>query len=69
MTYCVVTDGDAGGSDPGVSRAAMASLRREEQARAAKEVGVSDIEFLGEADGRVESGLGPARRSGSRHEA
>ena len=28
VIYCVVTDGDAGGSDPSVSRSDMATLRR-----------------------------------------
>jgi LmbE family N-acetylglucosaminyl deacetylase len=58
VSYCVVTDGDAGGSDPGISRADMAALRRREQAAAAKEVGVHDIRFLGYPDGRVEATLG-----------
>ena len=53
VSYCIVTDGDAGGSDRGASRAAVAQLRREEQRRAAAAVGVSDIAFLGYPDGRV----------------
>ena len=51
--YCIVTDGDAGGSDRSVSRADMAVLRREEQRAAAAEVGVSDVTFLGYPDGRL----------------
>jgi LmbE family N-acetylglucosaminyl deacetylase len=57
VTYCIVTDGDAGGFDLDVPRASMASLRRDEQARAAKEVGVHELVFLGWPDGRVEPGL------------
>jgi LmbE family N-acetylglucosaminyl deacetylase len=57
VSYCVVTDGDAGGSDPSVSRADMAALRRREQAAAAKEVGVHDIRFLGYPDGQVQATL------------
>ena len=53
VTYCIVTDGDAGGFDEAVPRLSMASVRREEQTRAAKEVGVSHLIFLGEPDGRI----------------
>jgi LmbE family N-acetylglucosaminyl deacetylase len=53
VSYCIVTDGDAGGSDRSVSRAEMASLRREEQLAAAREVGVTDVTFLGFPDGRL----------------
>jgi LmbE family N-acetylglucosaminyl deacetylase len=55
--YCIVTDGEAGGSDPSLSRTDMAALRRREQAAAAKQVGVHDIRFLGYPDGRVEATL------------
>jgi LmbE family N-acetylglucosaminyl deacetylase len=55
VTYCIVTDGDAGGSDPSVSRPDMAVLRRAEQTAAAKQVGVTDLRFLGYPDGRVEA--------------
>ncbi|CAN0509017.1 unnamed protein product, partial [Phaeothamnion confervicola] len=57
VTYCIVTNGDAGGSDRSVSRSDMAALRQAEQTAAAKEVGVDDIHFLGFADGRVEANL------------
>jgi LmbE family N-acetylglucosaminyl deacetylase len=53
VSYCIVTDGDAGGSDRSVSREDMAVLRREEQRAAAAEVGVSDVVFLGYPDGRL----------------
>jgi LmbE family N-acetylglucosaminyl deacetylase len=58
VVYCIVTDGDAGGSDPSVSRPDMAALRRVEQTAAAKCVGVHDLRFLGYPDGRVEATLG-----------
>ncbi len=61
VTYCVVTDGDAGGSDPSVSRPDMAVLRRAEQTAAAKQVGVHDVRFLGYPDGRVEATIGLRR--------
>ena len=53
VAYCIVTDGDAGGSDRSVSRRDMARIRREEQRAAAAEVGVSDVTFLGFPDGRL----------------
>jgi LmbE family N-acetylglucosaminyl deacetylase len=58
VIYCIVTDGDAGGSDLSVSRADMATLRHAEQIAAAKQVGVHDVRFLGYSDGRVEATLG-----------
>jgi LmbE family N-acetylglucosaminyl deacetylase len=57
VTYCVVTDGDAGGYDQSVGRDEMARLRRDEQTAAAKCVGVEDLRFLGYPDGRVEATL------------
>jgi LmbE family N-acetylglucosaminyl deacetylase len=57
VSYCIVTDGDAGGSDPSISRADMAKLRQAEQAAAAQQVGVRDLHFLGYPDGRVEATL------------
>ncbi len=35
VAYCIVTDGDAGGSDRSISRPDMAALRRVEQRAAA----------------------------------
>ncbi len=57
VTYCIVTDGDAGGFDPGVPRSAIAGIRRAEQTAAAKEVGVERLVFLGHPDGRLEATL------------
>jgi len=53
VTYCLITDGDAGGSDRSITRQEMARLRRIEQTAAAAEVGVSDLTFLGYPDGRL----------------
>ncbi|MGH9029397.1 MAG: PIG-L deacetylase family protein [Acidimicrobiales bacterium] len=53
VSYCVVTDGDAGGSDRSVTRRDMSKLRREEQRAAASEVGVTNVTFLGHPDGRL----------------
>jgi LmbE family N-acetylglucosaminyl deacetylase len=57
VTYCIVTDGDAGGRDESVPRPEMAQLRRAEQAAAAKHVGVHDLRWLGYPDGRLEPSL------------
>ena len=55
VTYCIVTDGAAGGHDRTVSRAEMAEIRQAEQTAAAKTVGVEDVIFLGYPDGRLEA--------------
>ncbi len=54
VTYCIVTNGDAGGSDRDMARTDMAALRQREQRAAAAMVGVSDVRFLGHPDGRVQ---------------
>jgi LmbE family N-acetylglucosaminyl deacetylase len=53
VAYCVVTNGDAGGSDRSVSRTEMARIRQKEQRAAAAELGVSSVSFLGYPDGRL----------------
>jgi LmbE family N-acetylglucosaminyl deacetylase len=57
VTYCIVTDGDAGGSDREMPRTDMAALRRTEQRAAAAAVGVDDVRFLGHPDGMVVASL------------
>jgi LmbE family N-acetylglucosaminyl deacetylase len=57
VSYCIVTDGDAGGSDHSITRAEMAAIRREEQLEAARVVGVTDVTFLGFPDGRLVADL------------
>lgn len=57
VTYCVITDGDAGGFDPTVPRDQIGGIRQGEQRAAAKHVGVSDVVFLGYPDGRLEVSL------------
>lgn len=57
VAYCIVTDGDAGGFDPAIPRSQIGPLRRAEQTKAAKEVGVSELHFLGYPDGRLEATL------------
>jgi LmbE family N-acetylglucosaminyl deacetylase len=53
VTYCICTDGDAGGFDPAVPRSEIPGIRRAEQLAAAKAVGVTDVRFLGYQDGRL----------------
>ena len=57
VTYCLVTDGQAGGFDLTIPRHEMAAIRREEQTKAAAEVGVTDVVFLGRMDGEVVADL------------
>jgi LmbE family N-acetylglucosaminyl deacetylase len=57
VTYCLVTDGDAGGFDRSVARTDIPEIRRTEQRNAAKAVGVEDVRFLGYPDGRLELSL------------
>ena len=54
VTYCVLTDGDAGGFDPDVPRSEIPGIRRAEQTAAAAAVGVHDVRFLGYKDGALE---------------
>lgn len=53
VSYCIATDGDAGGFDPAVPRSAIAGIRQDEQRKAAAAVGVTDVGFLGYPDGQL----------------
>jgi LmbE family N-acetylglucosaminyl deacetylase len=53
VSYCIVTDGDAGGFDAAVPRSAIPAIRQAEQRAAAEVVGVSEVHFLGHPDGGV----------------
>ncbi len=57
VVYCLVTDGQAGGFDRTIPREEMASIRRQEQTKAAAEVGVTELRFLGHMDGTVVADL------------
>ncbi len=54
VAYCIVTDGASGSSDPDVDLSTLAERRKEEQRKAAAEVGVDDVRFLEYPDGRLE---------------
>ena len=53
VTYAIVTNGDAGGSDHSVPREDIPAIRQFEQRAAAAAVGVSDVRFLGYVDGEL----------------
>jgi LmbE family N-acetylglucosaminyl deacetylase len=53
VTYCLCTNGDAGGFDPAVPREHIAGIRQAEQRAAAKEVGAGEVVFLGYPDGQL----------------
>lgn len=53
VTYCIVTDGDAGGFDPTVPRSQIPAIRRAEQIAAGAVLGVHDVRFLGYRDGEL----------------
>jgi LmbE family N-acetylglucosaminyl deacetylase len=53
VSYCIITDGDAGGFDPEVPRSEIGGIRQQEQRKAAAVLGVSEIAFLGYPDGRL----------------
>ncbi len=57
VVYCLVTDGQAGGFDHSIPRSEMAAIRRAEQTKAAAEVGVTRLDFLGHMDGEVVADL------------
>ena len=54
VTYVIVTNGNKGSSDRGVTSDQLAPIRAEEQRRAARVLGVERVEFLGYEDGEVE---------------
>lgn len=57
VSYCIVTDGQSGTSDPLAKPDELGARRRDEQRAAAKAVGVDEVIFLGHRDGRVVADL------------
>lgn len=57
VAYCLVTSGDAGGDNDGLTTSKRAEQREIEQTNAANIVGVNKIHFLRQPDGRIESNL------------
>jgi LmbE family N-acetylglucosaminyl deacetylase len=56
VSYCVLTDGNAGGFDPGIPRADIPGIRRAEQRRAAGLLGVHDVQFFALGEGMLRDG-------------
>lgn len=54
VTYCIVTDGGAGSPHEDVDLGRLVETREREQRAAAAVVGVTDLHFLGYADGQLE---------------
>lgn len=54
VTYCLITNGDAGGFDPAVPRSEIPGIRQAEQRAAGAALGVSDVRFLGYRDGELQ---------------
>lgn len=57
VRYILVTSGDAGSHEPGITREEVARIRESEQRAAARIAGVDDVVFLGYHDGEVELSL------------
>ena len=55
VTYVIVTDGSKGSAEKEMTREKLVALREAEQRRAAAEVGVSEVVFLGLTDGEIEN--------------
>jgi LmbE family N-acetylglucosaminyl deacetylase len=51
VTYCVLSDGEAGGFDPAIPRSEIPQARRAEQAEGAALLGVHDVRFFGLGEG------------------
>ncbi len=54
VSYCICTDGDAGGADRHVPRSEIPKIRQAEQRAAGAALGVTDIHFLGYKDGDLQ---------------
>jgi len=61
VTYCVCTDGQAGGFDDELHRDRIPDIRRAEQRTAAARAGVDDVRFLGYVDGELQVGTALVR--------
>ncbi len=53
VSYCIVTDGNAGAVDPNIDLEQLPLIRQQEQKNAAEILGVKDITFLGYDDGSL----------------
>jgi len=62
VAYVLVTSGDVGIAEPGMTREQAVAIREAEQREAAAAVGVTDVSFLREPDGAVEATIALRRR-------
>jgi LmbE family N-acetylglucosaminyl deacetylase len=53
VSYCLITNGDAGGFDPEVLRSEIPGIRKAEQRAAGAVLGVHDVRFLDYRDGEL----------------
>src|SRR5713226_3880583 len=57
LHYLLVTSGNRGSHEPGMTMQRLAGIREEEQRHAARTLGVGEVSFLGHNDGEVEVNL------------
>lgn len=62
VRYVVCTDGASGSPDADMTRERLAELRQAEQRAACAELGVTDVTFLGYADGYLEASIEARRK-------
>lgn len=62
VAYVLVTSGDVGIAEPGMTKARAVTIREAEQRAAAAVVGVTDVTFLREPDGMVEPTIALRKR-------
>ncbi len=62
VRYLVVTDGASGSADPQMRRDRLVAIREREQRAACDALGVTDVTFLGYADGYLEPTLEARRK-------
>ncbi len=54
VLYVICTNGDKGSSDPKMTSPKLAAIRKKEQTKAAKTLGVQEVVFLDHGDGELE---------------
>lgn len=62
VAYVLITSGDVGIADPGMTKAKAAEIREAEQVAAADVVGVQEVVFLREPDGMLENTIALRKR-------
>ena len=62
VRYCLLTCGDKGSDDPGMTHDQLCAMRHEEQTNAARVLGVTDLVWLDYPDGELEPTLEARKR-------